>query len=154
MPLRDVFHRGGFAWGSKDKICVARDGFLTIGKYSHHTKRRTASMEALEDIRLADWNARLADWKGDPVSGAISAFGAVVELDKCIVVVGSDRDVLTINGEPVNWRVFNKSRCYENQLHIIYEDRLELYSFNHDYFLDQNSKLTGTQHTRPFRFAF
>ena len=32
---------------------------------------------------------------------------------------------------------------YSNQLHIIYDDRLEIISFVHDYFVDQTSKLSG-----------
>ena len=37
----------------------------------------------------------------------------------------------------------NRSKQYENQLHVVYEDRLEIFSFNHDYFINQKSKLSG-----------
>ena len=35
-----------------------------------------------------------------------------------------------------------------NQLHIIYEDRLEIWAFNHDYFADQHQKLAGSDLSR------
>ncbi len=43
----------------------------------------------------------------------------------------------------MHWRVFPRSDHYSNQLHIIYDDRLEIVSFVHDYFVDQSSKLSG-----------
>jgi hypothetical protein len=36
---------------------------------------------------------------------------------------------------------------YENHLHVILDDRIEIYSFNHDYFLDQEEKNIGIQFT-------
>lgn len=37
---------------------------------------------------------------------------------------------------------------FKNQLHVIYEDRLEILSFNHDYFVDQEAKLSGITYRR------
>jgi hypothetical protein len=50
---------------------------------------------------------------------------------------------MVIPGEPVNWRVFPRSKHYANHLHVVYDDRLEVWSFNHDYFLDQKKKRLG-----------
>jgi len=46
-------------------------------------------------------------------------------------------------GESVHWRVFPRSENYSNQLHIIYEDHIQIVSFVHDYFVDQSQKLLG-----------
>lgn len=37
---------------------------------------------------------------------------------------------------------------FKNQLHVIYEDRLEILSFNNDYFVDQEAKLSGITYRR------
>lgn len=82
--------------------------------------------------------------RGNPVCGAVAPFGSIIELDRAIVVVRSDDEILTIPGVPVNWRVFNRSKQYENQLHVIYPNRLEIFSFNHDYFVNQEEKCSGS----------
>jgi hypothetical protein len=45
-------------------------------------------------------------------------------------------------------RVTYCETCCKNQLHVIYEDRLEILSFNHDYFVDQEAKLSGITYRR------
>ena len=37
---------------------------------------------------------------------------------------------------------------FKNQLHVIYEDRLEILSFNKDYFVDQEAELSGITYRR------
>ena len=51
-----------------------------------------------------------------------------------------------LSGEPINWRVFPRSKFYENHLHIVYPDRLEILSFNDDYFVDQEKKKAGIRY--------
>jgi hypothetical protein len=85
----------------------------------------------------------MAEWKGDVISGAVTLFGIVIECEHAMVVVQSDGNVTTIAGEPINWRVFPRSKHYENQLHLIYEDRLDIYSFNQDYLVSQSGKRLG-----------
>ena len=71
--------------------------------------------------------------------------GVVVELEHALVVYPSRGEPVTIPGEPVNWRVFPRSRHYANQLHVIWEEHLEVWSFNHDYLVDQQNKLLGVR---------
>lgn len=146
ISVNELLNTTGYIWGNKNRICTATDGVLTIAEYKPHTNRRGPQIVQKERIELAAW-------KGNPISGAIATFGTVLELDNCIVVVRSDGMVMTIEGEPVNWRVFSRSRHYENQLHIVYEDRLEIYSFNHDYFVNQKEKIRGTSHSEGNRFS-
>ena len=70
-------------------------------------------------------------------------FGTVVELDSGLIVICSDETIVDVCGEPVSWRVFPRSRHYENHLHVIHDDHLEVLSFNHDYLVDQQTKVSG-----------
>lgn len=79
----------------------------------------------------------------DLISADSSFFGIVLEKEDGILVITSLLEYIHFPGEPVNWRVFPKSKNYTNQLHIIYEDRLCIYSFNHDFFVDQENKKIG-----------
>lgn len=136
---QDIFNEstlGGFVWGSKNRMCMAKNGMLHVAQYKTTNPRRTSVAKEVRSIKLAQW-------KGDPVSGDNAVFGAILELDNCLVVVRSDNNIDTLPGEPTNWRVFPRSRFYTNQLHAIYDDRIEILSFNHDYFVNQKDKAFG-----------
>jgi len=80
--------------------------------------------------------------------------GQILILDKTIYPNVKSKDLTPIHtfaGEPVNWRIFPRSKHYENQLHIIYNDRLEIISFNHDYFVNQNEKWAGIEVFRRYK---
>ncbi len=127
----------GYCWGGKDKICHAREGTMTVARYSPWEN----GTERLNILRQTTFDAA----KRNPVGAAVAPFGSIIELDKSMVIVRSDDELLTLPGVPVNWRVFNRSKQYENQLHVIYENRLEIFSFNHDYFIDQKEKISGVR---------
>ena len=74
-----------------------------------------------------------------------SLFGLVFEFDDSLMVLTSDGKTRTIEGEPVNWRVFPRSRRYENHLHVLREDGLQIFSFNQDVEQNQFDKLIGTK---------
>ncbi|MEX8505944.1 hypothetical protein [Leptothrix ochracea] len=78
-----------------------------------------------------------------PVAVAAAPFGTVIQFDNSLSVVRSDGELTTIAGDIVTWRVFPRSLHYANQLHVVFEDRLEIYAFLHDYFVDQESKEYG-----------
>jgi hypothetical protein len=139
IPSDDLFHRPdnhGFSWGAQDKLYYYKDGVIDILRYIPRPKKGQQRFESLGEIRFQEW-------KGDVVSARVAAFGTVIECDNALIIVQSDGETSTLPGEPVNWRVFPKSEHYTNQLHIIYEDRLEIISFFHDYFTDQQSKVSG-----------
>jgi hypothetical protein len=141
LAPEEIFNQKGYCWGGMDKICQASEGTMTVARYSpwdDGTKR-------FQVLRRITFDPR----KGTPVCGAVAAFGSIIELDQCIVVVRSDDEILRIPGVPINWRVFNRSKQYENQLHLIYDNRLEIFSFNHDYFIDQKEKFSGIRAYGP-----
>lgn len=121
--------QGDYSWGSRDKLFQAHGQTLEAIRYL------PKKFEGSHDFRdLA--KIRLQAWKGEIVAAGSAAFGVVLEAQNALVVVPSTGRVLTFPGEPVNWRVFPRSRRYTNQLHIIYEDRLEVLAFTHDYFVN------------------
>lgn len=135
----NIFHDNGFSWGVQDKFCQVGKNKIHVIRYNPWFKEKS---EHLQDLGFIE----LQQWKGDVVSGKNAVFGIIIECDNAIVIVPSQGSILTIPGEPVNWRVFPRSKQYENQLHIIYEDRLEIFSFNHDYFVNQAEKRSGIQY--------
>jgi hypothetical protein len=144
VPVSDLFDspetngRRAIVWGAGDRICMLRDGALEILKYnpSPILGKRFLSLGtvAVDEVSQSE------------VLGCDSAvFGFVLELANGLLVIDSSLSKWTLNGEPVNWRVFPRSIYYTNQLHLIREDHLEVYSFNHDYFVDQSTKVVGTE---------
>lgn len=131
----EIFEGRGFSWGVQDKLYIYRNNAIDAIKY---VSNKDGSPVFKSIGRLP-----LNQEKGDVVSAEVAPFGTVIECENAIVVVQSNDEVVTIPGEPVNWRVFSKSSHYTNQLHVIYEDRLEVFSFYNDYFVDQDKKVSG-----------
>lgn len=131
-----IFGGDGYAWGRQEKLYQVRDSTIKIMRY--------APWEGSEWDRLEPiGEAKIEHPEGDVIAGGVSLFGSVIEWDEGLLVIASTGDLLWVQGEPVNWRVFARSKHYENQLHVVYSDRLEIFSFNHDYFVDQNEKRFG-----------
>lgn len=146
----ELFGSQGYCWGTKDKLCQAIPCGIKVVKYQPWAKDFS---DRIQDIGTVT----LEPWKGAVVSAGTASFGVVIELENAMVVFPSEGETITIPGEPVNWRIFPRSKHYENQLHILYEDRLDIMSFNHDYLVDQEGKILGTsvffgekQSGRPF----
>ncbi|HRX96433.1 MAG TPA: hypothetical protein P5514_05765, partial [Bacteroidales bacterium] len=72
-------------------------------------------------------------------------FGNIIECENALVIAQSDGNTFTIPGPITRWRVYPRSLNYENHLHVILDDRIEIYSFHHDYFLSQTDKSIGIQ---------
>ena len=125
---------GEFSWAAQDKICQASNGSIRVVKYEPWNEK--TPLRRLGVLPIARHGEAI-------VSAKVALFGTVVELDSGLVVIGSDGTTFDVRGEPVSWRVFPRSRHYENHLHVIHDDRLEVLSFNHDYLIDQNTKVSG-----------
>jgi hypothetical protein len=87
------------------------------------------------------------DWAGDIIGGGTSYFGVIIELENAISILTSNDDLFTIPQAVVRWRVYPRSKNYENHLHIISDKCLEIYSFNHDYFVFQDDKKAGIKYS-------
>lgn len=134
----EIFQGQGYTWAFYDKLYQAERGVIRICRYRPWADEDEEIITQLGEVRLADW-------KGQVVSAGVAVFGTIIECENAVVVLGSDGENQTIPGEPVRWRAFPRSRNYENHLHLIYEDRLQIWSFNHDYFVDQKEKKMGVK---------
>jgi len=139
----DSQKRKGFTWGAGDKIFRFEGGHVEVVQYGRD-KRKRPSFSIKGDIAVD--RARIGE---SVVSARAASFGSVVEGDDGLFVMLTTGELLSIDGEPTNWRVFPRSRNYLNHLHIVYRDRLEVWAFTHDYFVDQGAKLAGLNAASP-----
>src|SRR5260370_40676699 len=106
-----------------DKFYMIQNAMMQIARYSPYHDEEESRIELIGETPIN---------VGEVVAAKLSSFGVVVEDSKGLHVLTSDNEVICIPGEPVNWRIFPRSKHYLNQLHVIYDDRLEIWSFNHD----------------------
>jgi hypothetical protein len=148
-----------YTWGASDKFCLVSQDTLNIVKYYPHGKFSEHEKEADNptDKRFQPLGSiTKEDFKFIPKAENIiradsAVFGFIIELEDGLLIIPSDSGYTFLEGEPVNWRVFPKSKYYTNQLHAIYDDHLCVYSFNQDYFVDQKEKKVGI-HLPNLRF--
>lgn len=127
----------GYTWGAHDKICRFADQRIDVVRFDPWSVNQERMYELVGRL---DVQAQ----KGAFVCAQTALFGFVVEFDRCLVVIDSDTlQPSNLFGEPVNWRVFRHSKFYANQLHVMYDDRLEIFSFNQDCFESQTEKRAG-----------
>jgi hypothetical protein len=86
---------------------------------------------------------------GELISADSSFFGVVLEQEDGLLVIDSSLNAHWFDDEPINWRVFPKSRNYVNQFHIIRDHAIHIHCFNHDYFVNQSKKKLGISATPP-----
>lgn len=143
-----IFSSGGLSWGAQDKIYALEDGAISVSLYNpkgttdqiDQSKKnsKTKSSFNLKGSHATDFSA------ADVVAVATAMFGTIVETHDALIVLRSDENVEKIEGEPVNWRIFPRSENYTNQLHIVYDDHIEIRAYLHDFFVDQDEKWAGT----------
>jgi hypothetical protein len=136
MTSEDLWGESGYSWGVQDKLCMAKGSSIRVLKYQPWEKEASNRILQLAPIEVHPW-------KGQVLSATSASFGVVIETENALVVYPSIGDPVTLPEEPINWRVFNRSKHYENQLHVIWRDRLEILSFNQDYLVDQRNKVLG-----------
>ena len=123
IDVESIFGARYLSWGARDKLCAYTDRTLHFVEYAPFRNR----------ARFTDLGIlRIDDWKGNLVMGATALFGTVLEFSNALVVVQSDGDVLTLPFEPVNWRVYPRSKHYSNHLHVTADNALHIVAFNHD----------------------
>ena len=130
------------SWGIEDKIYRAINGGFEVVKYNNYANIEKGE-ERFTKLKTLDLQA----WKGEVINGGTTYFGNIVECENALIIIQSNEKVLTIPGPITRWRVYPRSMNYENHLHVILDDRIEIHSFNHDYFLNQNDKEIGIQFT-------
>ncbi len=126
-----------FIWGSQDKFYRVEGSSITAYRF-------------LRDGRIipAGTPIQISHTVDTLVSVQTSLFGVVLEFDEGLLVMTSDEKIHEVPGAPVNWRVFPRSKRYENHLHVINDDEISIYSFNQDYEIDQFTKRIGSRYYR------
>jgi hypothetical protein len=130
---------GAYSWGSADKIYKSTDAGIAGSRYMPGHPDPDQQFEQLGLIARTKVGENI-------VSARVAMFGVIIELEESLLILRSDGRQKLLNGAPINWRVFPRSNWYLNQLHAVYEDRLEIWSFNHDFLLDQEEKATGIRY--------
>jgi hypothetical protein len=138
--------QSAYSWGAHEKIYYATGKTVNVGNYKNKIKNNNLSSIGLsnQDIFFAYQNTFDLDFDArEIVATATASFGTLIELDTKIIVLATNGQTYSFPGEATHWRIFNRSKNYNNQLHIIYEDHMLVISFVHDYFVDQSNKLQG-----------
>jgi hypothetical protein len=138
ISVEEIFGKNerGISWGSNEKIYQATDDGMNIVHFNNYAKEDNQLFYNYKKVPFQPW-------KGKILAGAVAYFGTVIECENAIAVMLSDGTFYNIHGQATRWRVYPRSIKYENHLHVIFEDRMEIYSFNQDYFQDQKSKDFG-----------
>ena len=126
------------SWGIEDKLYKAIEGGFEIIKYNYYAKKEKGEA-TFSPLKTIDFQG----WAGEVVNGGTAYFGNIVECENALVVIQSDGKIFNIPGHITRWRVYPRSLNYENHLHVILDDKIEIYSFNYDYFLNQENKDIG-----------
>lgn len=129
------------SWGIDDKIYSIKGDTLTILKFNN-----AANIEKGETYYQTLDSVKLPKNIGQIVGAGSSYFGNVLEFTKGVLVLRSDGNVTVIPDEVIRWRVYPRSKNYLNHLHLLYDDRLEIYSFNHDALVNQVTKKIGIEY--------
>ena len=106
------------SWGAHDKIYRIVGNEISSYRFAQSGKRPLLGKRSLPgDV-------------SEIVSVRSALFGAIIEFDESVVVIKGDGTLVEFPGEPVNISSFARSRRYENQLHIIDDDRIQVKSIN------------------------
>lgn len=130
------------SWGTNEKLYKATNNILEVVRFNNYDKEQNyfSKKESFE----------FQAWKGKILKGGTAYFGTIIECENAVVVLTGDGEFFNIPGSATRWRVYPRSFNYENHLHVIHEEKLEIYSFNHDYFRDQSDKEFGIKFTENF----
>lgn len=152
LHQEQIFEGQGFSlgddarvWGSQEKVfCISGRELKVLTYQPPISDGRKKSSGGDQNHSFSKMGFKTLNFDASQVvSTGTAPFGTVIELFDRLVVLRSDGEVNEFVGESVHWRVFPRSENYSNQLHIIYEDHIQIVSFVHDYFVDQSQKLLG-----------
>jgi hypothetical protein len=124
------------SWGYNEKIYRAVAGGIEMVRFNNYAKGGEPIFSDPKFIALQQW-------KGKVLSASTAYYGTILHCQNAVVVMLSDGSFFNIPGEISRFRIFPRSINYENHLHVIHDDKLEVYSFNTDYFVDQKHKDFG-----------
>ena len=134
LPTPDV------SWAYNEKIYSANESQITSSKF---TQKRVAI--GIESASAPLGHLRFDTTVPKPVGGGSGTFGAVVEINDGLLVIESDETQSVISGEVTRWRNYPRAINYENQLHVIFDDHIDVFGFFGDYYVGQRAKKFGAE---------
>lgn len=126
--------RDNLSWGVDGKIFRATPKGFNIVKFNNKGRNQLFS-------KKKDYHKQLN--RGSIIGGTSAYFGNIVEFEKGLTIIQTDGERVSINQPVTRWRVYPRSNNYGNQLHVLLDNRMEIFAFNHDYFLHQKDKELG-----------
>ena len=130
------------SWGIRDKIYQATGDRLRVLRFNKWSEY--SHVDRLNDLGMINLDSR-----SRLIRGGAASFGNIMDFDDRLLVIMSDNKKFEIPHEVTRWRIYPRSINYLNQLHVILEDRVEFYSFNHDSYVNQAAKLNGIEYYVP-----
>lgn len=152
IPLDNIFeikHNDAIYVGGNDKIySVSNDGIEGFFFYQRNLANKDikSAFRNIEDIKLIPFKLNGSEYL---IQSEVADFGIIIETNIKLYVIESNSVIHEFGNENdkiVKWRVYPRSNCYSNQLHIVFCDRLEIISFNNDCFISQKNKPIGQKH--------
>ena len=135
---------GSLSWGTGEKLYKANNNTLEVVRFNNYAKVERDYFSEKESFVFQAWKGRI-------LKGGTAYFGTIIECENAVVALTGEGEFYNIPGAATRWRVYPRSFNYENHLHVIHENKLEVYSFNHDYFRDQMDKDFGIMFTENFK---
>lgn len=137
------FEEGSFSWSEYEKIYSVKDSTIKVVNFNQSNVNPNKAKNPFEEVFTQEFQNINSQ---QIVMADVANFGTIIEDDNGLTILRSDGENFRIDGSITRWRVYPRAKRYENHLHVILDDRIEIYSFNHDYFIDQKSKVFGIKH--------
>lgn len=127
IPLNEWFSvENGFFFSQNYLVYCIANGHI----YSSNKKAVLANDRNRQDS-IRHYEVSLPN---KPVLEArVEVFGVVIEYDDCMIILFADghkKEILFNGRKLTSWRTFPESKNYLNQLHLIFENEIEIHSFN------------------------
>ena len=132
----------GFYFSCNERIYQILNGKIRYALFSQKENDKEKVFYNIQEVE------NISNVKSeDIISASVETFGIVIECKNKIIVLLSDNSFYEYgndeNNKIISYRTYPRSNCYINHLHIVYENRIEIISFNQDYFEDQKNKNFG-----------
>lgn len=138
----------GLSWGGGDRFYRIVDGSVECVEFRNRRDDEDGTMQHFRERSTP----RITSIDAPAISAGVAFFGTIIEDRDGLTILLSDGEHYRITGPITRWRIYTRSKNYENHLHVIHDDRIEIYSFNNDYFQDQTVKPFGmTYYDTDFR---
>jgi hypothetical protein len=130
------------SWANDDKIYRITPTGIDMVRFTQSKLKEGSYKEAFMNKQTFDIGYSC---ERDVIAAGVGLFGNVIEYENGLLIIQSNNEFFNIKGPITRWRMFPRSVRYENQLHVVLDEKLEVYSFNSDYFIEQEDKIFGSK---------